>query len=66
LLKAAVILLPECLAPAPFMQEFLVGTMDADIVKGQARIVQQAMRQMEAVYTTADDQHLEHCRISSL
>ncbi len=32
---------------------------------GQSRIVQQAMRQMDAVDTAADDQHLEHYRVFS-
>jgi hypothetical protein len=33
---------------------------------GQRGLVQQAMGQVGAVYSAADDQHLEHCELSSL
>jgi hypothetical protein len=46
------------------MQQFFVGIEYSDIIVGQRRMVQQAMRKMNTVYTTADDQQLEHCRLS--
>jgi hypothetical protein len=47
------------------MQQFIVGIENSHIVVSQRRLLQQAMSKVGAVYTAADDQHLEHCRIFS-
>jgi hypothetical protein len=42
-------------APAPFIKQFFVGIENSNIIMSPRGLLQQTMRQMNAVDATADD-----------